>query len=127
MTVDAYYLAYPLADSYEFDLDMFGSGGYTLIDCTIAGFISTGHGKFPSAKLETQFIMSDFQSYLPTLFSKTVFVPVPKGIPQGWIDYIMDTPNLSNQYANILVGTLPEQRYTYYTNPNFNAIKKNVL
>ena len=39
----------------------------------------------------------------------------------------MNTPDISSQYANILVGTLPKQRYTYYADANFDKIKKNVL
>ena len=39
----------------------------------------------------------------------------------------MKTPNISNQYAQLLIGTLPGQRYEYYSNSNFDGIKKNVL
>ena len=37
------------------------------------------------------------------------------------------TPDISYHYANIFVGTLPDQRYDFYTNSNFDQIKKNVL
>jgi len=51
--------------------------------------------------------MSDYQNYIPKLFTATTFFNDTL-LPQGWKDYITDTPNISNEYANILVGTLPD-------------------
>ena len=42
---------------------------------------------------------------------------------QVFIDYVTQTPNLSLQYINVLVGTLPVQRYDWYTNSNFKKLK----
>lgn len=45
----------------------------------------------------------------------------------GFRDWIVNTPDLSYQFANIFVGTLPGQRYKFYTDSNFDRIKANVL
>ena len=60
------------------------------------------------------------------MYKKSKFVH-EDAIPQGWKDYILNTPDISSQYANILVATLPGERYSYYADPNFDQIKKNVL
>ena len=39
----------------------------------------------------------------------------------------MNTPDISYEYVNMIVGTLPGQRYEWYTNSNFNEVKRNVL
>lgn len=39
----------------------------------------------------------------------------------------MNTPDISYEYINMIVGTLPGQRYEWYTNSNFNEVKRNVL
>ena len=66
--------------------------------------------------------MGDFETWLPKAYSDTVFSNVDS-IPQRWKDYITGTPNISSSYANMFVGTLPGERYEFYTNSNFNKIK----
>ena len=39
----------------------------------------------------------------------------------------MQTPDISLQYINIFVGTLPGQRYDYYANSNFDKVYHDVL
>ena len=36
-------------------------------------------------------------------------------------------PKISLEYINILVGTLPGQRYDWYTHDNIEQVKRNVL
>lgn len=48
-------------------------------------------------------------------------------IPQGWKDYVSKTADLGTQYSNIIVGVLPDGRYGYYSDPNYDKIKMNVL
>ena len=71
-------------------------------------------------------ILPGFQTFIPYLYNNTIF-DTKTSENQGFKDYILKTPNISDQYANILVGTLPEQRYDYYANPNYEEIKQNVL
>ena len=40
--------------------DDFGSFDFSVLECTIAGFISTGEGKFPSSGFSNQVIINDF-------------------------------------------------------------------
>ena len=78
-------------------------------------------GKFDSylfADENGQIIMNRVNNYLPWLYENTKFYYASL-FPQHFSDYILKTPNLSEQYANILVGTLPGQRYEFYTNSNF--------
>ena len=70
--------------------------------------------------------MSEFQSYLPYIYNNTVFDTATQN-NEGFKEYILETENLSYQFANILVGTLPGSRYEYYANPNYDKIKRNVL
>ena len=70
--------------------------------------------------------MSEFQSYLPYIYNNTVFDEATQN-NEGFKEYVLNTKNLSDQYANILVGTLPGKRYEYYADPNYDKIKKNVL
>ena len=90
------------------------------------GFISSGEGKFPTEYLSKQIIINDFKNYIPRLFELSYFQNVDSLDP-GWVDYITNTPNISSQYGNLLIATLPGQRYSYYADANFNKIKKNVL
>ena len=115
----------PADPGYEY-WKTFVEDDYTIIECTIVGFISSGEGKFPSNGFENQIIINDFKNYLPRLYEKSYFVN-ESSLPEGWADYIMDTPDISSQYANILVSTLPGRRYSYYADANFNNIQKNVL
>ena len=70
--------------------------------------------------------MSEYQSYLPYIYNNTQFDEATSN-NVGFKEYVLETENLSDQYANILVGTLPGKRYEYYADPNFDGIKKNVL
>ena len=105
---------------------VFVTGDYAQISCTIVGFISSGEGKFPSSGLEKQIIINDFNNYIPRLFESYYFQNLDS-LDQGWVDYITKTPDISSQYATLLIATLPGQRYSYYADSNFNNIKKNVL
>ena len=96
---------------------------YTTITCNVKAFLADGQGKFPLESFEGQVIMSNFKNWLTYLFDRTEF---KKGEPQGWINYIKSTTDISSQYANILVGTLPGNRYEFYMDSNFDNIKKNV-
>ena len=40
---------------------------------------------------------------------------------------MLNTPNLSDQYAALFVGTLPGQRNEFYTEPDYDTMKRNVL
>ena len=44
----------------EVEYDIFASNDISNIECTIAGFISDGKGKFPSYMFEKQIIINDF-------------------------------------------------------------------
>lgn len=46
---------------------------------------------------------------------------------QEYKDFVLNTPNLSDQYAALFVGTLPGQRYEFYTEPDYDTMKRNVL
>jgi len=48
-------------------------------------------------------------------------------IPPEFSEYVATTPGLSAEMANIMISTLPGQRYDYYRNSNFEQIKRNVL
>ena len=76
-------------------------------------------------------IRSDYQNYIQKYFSNTIFNYTSAyenpNVTAGYIDYILNTPNISEQYATVLLGTLPHQRYDYYSDSNFNKIKRNVL
>ena len=61
--------------------------------------------------------MSDYKNFMTKLYEATTFVEADE-LPQGWKDYLLE--NRSSEYATILVGTLPGQRYEFYTNSNFN-------
>ena len=76
-------------------------------------------------------IRSDYKDYIQTYFNSTVFDGVPAQenpqITAGFIDYILNTPDLSYEYATVLMATLPSQRYSYYSDSNIDKIKQNVL
>lgn len=39
----------------------------------------------------------------------------------------MNTPDLSEQYTNNFVGTLPGQRYSFYKESDFDKMKQDIL
>ena len=82
------------------------SNGDTKVPCKVKGIISAGEGKFPSIDLSSLVILPEFQTFLPYLYNHTTFNSQVSS-NQGFKDYILNTPNISDQYANILVGTLP--------------------
>ena len=90
------------------------------------GFSTGGDGKFVSRNLDEIIMVNDFANYIPRLWNSTVFVNATL-IPQEFSDYVSKTPNLSYEFANAIVATLPGQRYDYYRDSNFEVIKRNVL
>ena len=110
------YIAEDSSESINFwNLD---DSNYTIIECTVKAFISSGDGKYPSEGFTNLIIINDYTNYMPRLYEGSSFGS-DIVIPQGWVNYITQTPNISDQYANIMVGTLPGQRYEYYTNSDF--------
>lgn len=75
--------------------DDISSGCLTTMTCKLVGFLSSGEGKFPSDGWERHIVVNDFQNFLPKLFESTTFVN-DASLPQGWKDYIMNTPNISS-------------------------------
>ena len=71
-------------------------------------------------------IINDIANFLPRLWNGTSIADAA-AIPADFIEFVLHTPDLSLQYANSLVGTLPGQRYAYYTNSNFEEMKRDVL
>ena len=106
---------------------------YSTLNCTIKGFVEcdSPSGKFPTDGFSHMVIRSDYQNYIQKYFSNTIFNYTSAyenpNVTAGYIDYILNTPNISEQYATVLLGTLPHQRYDYYSDSNFNKIKRNVL
>ena len=71
---------------------------YTLIECTIKGFVDdTVSGQKFTSKVEWTWgtskliIMSDLQNLVPFLYKNSYF-PRSDLHPQGWKDYILNTP-----------------------------------
>lgn len=52
-------------------------------------------------------IMGNFKTWLPDLYRNSYFT-ASHLITDGWRDYITNTLNISEHYANILIGTLPD-------------------
>ena len=73
-----------------------------------------------------QIVVGGYKDYLPRLYNNTIFENADQ-IPQGWKDYILNTPDISYHYANLMGGTLPGQRYEWYENTNFDDTTKDVL
>ena len=99
-----FYFRDPASPWIHGELFLYDAGSYTMLDCTIVGFIDEENGKFPSADFERKVIMGDFRNYLTKLYDATTFSNADE-IDQGWKDYILTNP--SSSFANILVGTLP--------------------
>lgn len=71
--------------------------------------------------------MSDYSNFVQRFWNGTTpAFSTNENITEGFKDYIM-RPNLSYEYATMFVGTLPGQRYEYYTDSNFDNMKQNVL
>ena len=88
--------------------------------------MTEGLGKFPDKDFEYKVVMSDQENWIPNLYAVTHFANADQ-FPQDFIDYLTQTPDISHQYTSLMVGTLPGQRYEYYSNPDFEKIKNNVL
>ena len=86
---------------------------YSTTTCTIKGFVESENpsGKFPTEYFTYMVIRSDYQNYIQKYFNNTTFNETSAlenpNITAGYIDYILNTPNLSEQYATVLLGTLP--------------------
>ena len=48
-------------------------------------------------------------------------------IPTDFVDYVLNTPGLSSWYATLLVGTLPGNRYEFYSEYDYKAVINKVL
>ena len=99
---------------------------YTQITCTIKAFLSDGQGKFALDQFVELVIMGNLQSWIPDLFRDSYFERSHL-ITDGFRDYITNTPKISEQYVNILIGTLPGQRYEFYEDSDFGKVKSNVV
>ena len=76
----------------------------TMIECTIKEILSNPKGFAPADGFTRTLIINDFANYIPKVWKQTNF---SANLPQGFINYALNTPNISKQYASLLVGTLP--------------------
>ena len=66
----------------------------TLFECTVAGVINDGKGKFPKTDFEYQVIMPYSRNYIQTMFNGTNFFKSSGQIELGFKDWILGTPDL---------------------------------
>ena len=67
----------------------------TLFECTVAGVINDGKGKFPKTDFEYQVIMPYSRNYIQTMFNATdYFQSSSAQIEPGFRDWILGTPDL---------------------------------
>ena len=59
-------------------------------------------------------MLNDIRNFLPRFWKNTDFWNTGAYV-EGFADWILNTPDLSLQFVNLIYGTLPGQRYDYYT------------
>jgi hypothetical protein len=84
--------------------------------CTVVGFLSKTYGKYPKNDIEATMIME-----YDTLLNFTVKKLNPAA-PQDFLDYVYERPLLIDEYADLLMYTLPLPRYKWYEPSNFQVI-----
>jgi hypothetical protein len=85
-----------------------------MANCTVAGVFSSTYGKFPSDGLDDTIIM-EYDNFLQFLVQYGNSTVVPATF-NSWVDA---NPLLLQEYADLLMYTLPSPRYTWYDSSDF--------
>ena len=86
---------------------------YYACTCTVTGQLSSTYGKYTSSYYEQTVIM-EYDNFLE--FILPYLLPKTPGTFNSWI---IDNPELMQQYADMLMYTLPLPRYQWYEPSNF--------
>lgn len=92
------------------------------IPCKIVDFMDETYGKYPSSDADSQILM-EYNELFPYLLDY-----LPSGIVSdpNFVAY-MEQDRFFEQYAAMMMYTLPSPRYKYYTSSDFAVIRQKVL
>lgn len=84
--------------------------------CTVAGILGESYGKYMKEDQENTIIM-EYNTFLETIIQY-----VPRELV-AFEDWIKSDPLILQQFADMLMYTLPSPRYKWYKPSNFQIIQ----
>lgn len=97
--------------------------GRTTINCNVKDLFSKTYGKMPESMADQQIIL-EFEYFISTIAQTTEFDPavVDEATALQFEKWMLSIPDLSYQYAGMIIANLPSPRYETYENSNFDEI-----